>query len=152
FASEAIMVLECAAVNQHRFAVLTGQSQDGEVHSTKPLPPVILIRMLGIGRTVVMSFALTTVMYGDDITVPLEGGKIVIHNARFIRPDAEGQYIPELSFKIDNHTSAPWWALELQFHITGRCNGESRRWSFPATTSLGWSEDHIVGNAYRETE
>jgi hypothetical protein len=85
------------------------------------------------------------IMYGEDITIPLEGGKVVIRNAQFT-PAAT----PELSFKIENQTSQPWWTLTLRFDIAGTCDGKIHRWSVPATTSLGWSEDHFVGNAYRE--
>lgn len=90
-------------------------------------------------------------MYADDITIPLEDGKITLQDVHFIRVE-EGLYIPELSFKIENHTSSPWWVVKLHFDITGFCNGTPRRWAVQATTSLGWSAELIVGNAHRETE
>ena len=40
------------------------------------------------------------VMYGDDITIPLDHGAIVIRNAHFIRVE-DGSYIPKLSFNIE---------------------------------------------------
>ena len=100
----------------------------------------------------IVATAFAAIMYGDDISIPLEVGKILIQDAHFIRPDLDGKSIPELSFRIENHTPLPWWTIELQFQITGRCNREPRHWSVPATTSLGGDEDHVVGNVYRETD
>jgi hypothetical protein len=107
--------------------------------------------MLTTSRFLIVAALFGAAMPADDIAVPLEDGKITIQDVHFIRVE-EGSYIPELSFKIENHTSSPWWVLKLHFDITGICNGTARRWSIPATTSLGWSADLIVGNAYRETD
>jgi hypothetical protein len=85
-----------------------------------------------------------TMIGGDDITVPFEGGSIVVR-PQFIRGN-----VPELSFRIENHTSHPWWTMVLQFDISGVCNGEPKHWLLSAETSLGWSEDHYVANAYKE--
>ncbi len=102
-------------------------------------------------RFPIVAALLGAVAYGEDITLALDGGEIFIRNGRFIRVAESGSYVAELSFKIENHTSVPWWTVALQFNIVAMCNGTPRHWSIPATTSLGWSEDHIVGNVYGET-
>ena len=108
--------------------------------------------MCGLKRYAAVAAILPAIMYGENIIVPVEGGNIVVKDARFIRQDGDGHYLPELSFKIENHTAVAWWTVELEFLIIGRCNGEQRHWSISAKTSLGWSEDHIVGNVYKETD
>src|SRR2546425_1227699 len=42
------------------------------------------------------------------------------------------------------------WTMVLQFDISGVCNGEPKHWLLSAETSLEWSEDHYVANAYKE--
>src|SRR4051794_14834489 len=103
-------------------------------------------------RPFVFGVAFASLLCGDDITIPLDGGKFVIHDARFIRQDQDGKILPELSLRIENQSGVAWWTIELQFRIKGRCNDEPRQWSILAKTSLGWSDDHVVGNVYREAE
>lgn len=89
-------------------------------------------------------------MYGDDITLPLDDGEILIR-AQFIRRNRYGADVPELAVKIKNQTSSPWRTLKLQFDIGGLCNGEPRQWTLPVTTSLGWAEDHQLVKEYTDT-
>ena len=73
--------------------------------------------------------AMVVVYAADDITIPLEGGNLVIR-PQFIRVNGLARsYVPELSFKIKNETPMPWNTLKLQFDIGGFCNGEPRQWS-----------------------
>jgi hypothetical protein len=88
------------------------------------------------------------VMYGDDITLPLDNGNILIR-AEFIRQNEFGTYVPQLACKIRNQTSSPWVTLKLQFDIGGLCNGEPRQWTVPVVTSLGWAEDHQLVREYQ---
>src|SRR5712692_3103331 len=90
------------------------------------------------------------VLHAEDITVPLDDGSILIR-PQFIRVNQFGNYIPELSVKLKNQTSHPWRTIKLQFEIGGFCNGQARQWSVPATTSLGWAEDHPITNEYTDT-
>jgi hypothetical protein len=84
------------------------------------------------------------VMCANDITIPLEDGKIVIRDAHFIRVE-EGSYIPKLSFKLQNRTSSTWWEVKLHFDITGLCNGTPRHWSVEFSTSVVGGSDEILG-------
>src|SRR5690348_7023747 len=103
-------------------------------------------------RSAIIGSALPLFVFGADLRLPLEGGEIVFKDVTFIRVDADGKYLPELSFKVENHTALPWWSLEVQFRVSGHCNGKERNWVISATTSLGWSDDHIVGNVYNEED
>lgn len=69
------------------------------------------------------------------ITIPLDGGTVVIQDARFIRLDDFGDFVPELSFAIVNRTSSGW-SLKLQFDVSGSCGGGRREWSIPTTLTL----------------
>ncbi len=89
-------------------------------------------------------------MYGDDITLLLDDGDILIR-AQFIRQNEFGSYLPELAYTLTNRTSSPWRTLKLQFDIGGLCNGERRQWTVPVVTSLGWAEDHQLVREYRDT-
>ena len=89
---------------------------------------------------VILAAAFTAVTYGDAITLPLDGGDVLI-SAQFIRVNEYGSYVPELILKLENQTSAPWRTLKVQFDIGGLCNGEPRHWTLPISTSLGWAED-----------
>lgn len=91
-------------------------------------------------RYVILAAALTAAMYGDDITLPLDDGNILIR-ARFIHYEFN-VYVPELALSITNQTSSPWATLKLQFDIGGFCDGEPRQWTLPVVTSLGWAKDH----------
>jgi hypothetical protein len=62
-----------------------------------------------------------TLLYGEDITIPLEGGKISIRDSRVIRINQK-DLVPVLSFTAMNSTSADW-DLEMRFDIIGQCNG-----------------------------
>ena len=80
-------------------------------------------------RFMVVAALFGAVMYGDDITLPLDDGNIVIR-AQFIQ-QRYGNYVPELALKIKNQTSSSWRTLKLQFDIGGLCNGEPRQWTLP---------------------
>lgn len=69
------------------------------------------------------------------ITIPLDGGTVVIQDAKFIRLDHFGDFVPELSFVIVNRTSSGW-SLKLQFDVSGSCGGVRREWSMPTTLAL----------------
>ena len=106
--------------------------------------------MLRYVRFVIVAAAFTVVMYGDDITLPLDDGSILIR-AQFIRVNQYGSYVPELAFSLKNQTSSFWRTLKLQFDIGGICNGEPRQWTLPVVTSLGWAEDHQLVTEYTDT-
>jgi hypothetical protein len=106
-------------------------------------------RMLTI-RFLILFALFGAVMYGDDITLPLDDGNILIH-AQFIRRNEFGSYLPELAYTIRNQTSSPWRTLKLQFDVGGLCNGEPRQWTVPVLTSLGWAEDHQLVREYKDT-
>jgi len=91
-----------------------------------------------------------SVLYADDITLPLDDGTIVI-GAQFIRVNQYGTLIPELALKITNKTSSPWRTLKLEFDVGGTCKGEPRQWMLPVSTSLGWLEGHVVVKDYVDT-
>jgi anti-sigma28 factor (negative regulator of flagellin synthesis) len=71
----------------------------------------------------------------NPITIPLDGGTAVIQDARFIRLNDFGDFVPELSFAIVNRTLS-WWSLKLQFDVSGSCGGGRREWSIPTTMTL----------------
>jgi hypothetical protein len=89
-------------------------------------------------------------MYGEDITIPLDDGNIVIR-AQFIRSNGYGSDVPELVANIKNQTSSPWRTLKLRFDIGGLCNGEPRQWTLPVDTSLGWSGELPFVREYTDT-
>jgi len=93
---------------------------------------------------------LSEALYSEDITLPLQSGNILIH-AQFIRESQFGSFVPELALTIRNQTSSPWRTLKLQFDIGGLCNGETRQWTVPVITSLGWAEDHELVTEYTDT-
>jgi flagellar biosynthesis GTPase FlhF len=103
-------------------------------------------------RFLIVAALFGAIVYGDDITLPLDDGSILISRATFIR---DSQYtdskIPELLFLIANHTSSPWRTLKLQFDIGGLCNGEPRQWTLPVVTSLGWAKEFTVSKEYKDT-
>src|SRR5260370_11011662 len=101
-------------------------------------------------RLFVVSVLFLSVMYGDDITLPLDGGNIVIR-AQFIRVNKYGSFVPELAFKLKNQTSSGWRTLKLQFDIGGLCNGQPRQWAVPVVTSLGWDSSQEVVKEYTDT-
>src|SRR6266851_2284478 len=101
-------------------------------------------------RLLIVATLFGAVMYGDEITLPLDDGNIQIR-AQFIRPNGYGSDVPELVVKIKNQTSSSWRTLKLQFDIGGLCNGEPRQWTIPVSTSLGWTEDHQLVKEYTDT-
>jgi hypothetical protein len=101
-------------------------------------------------RFLIVAALFGVVAYGEDITLPLDDGSLVIR-AQFIRHDRDGPYVPELTLKLMNQTSSPWRTLKLRFEIGGLCKGEPRQWTLPVVTSLGWSEDHPLVKEYSDT-
>ena len=89
--------------------------------------------------------------YADDITIPLDGGRLVIRDAQFIRLNSYGLDIPELSFLMTNETSSAWLAIRLKFDIGGICNFEVHHWSFTADVAIGYLPDRPVIKTYAET-
>lgn len=84
-----------------------------------------------------------SVLLGEDITVPLDDGNLLIH-AHFIQRNEFDAYIPELTFQVENQTSSSWRTIRLRFDIGGLCNGEPRQWTRPVVISLGWLADQQV--------
>jgi len=109
--------------------------------------------MLGPMRLVLLVASFSAVAYGDDITIPLGEGSILIQGARFIRQSLAGggSLVPELSFTVINQTSSPWKAVKLQFDMGGICNGEPRRWSRIVVLVLGWMSGTQWTKEYKET-
>ena len=97
-----------------------------------------------------MAALFSSIVYADDITLPLDDGSIAIH-AQFIRITPYGNFVPELALKIKNQTSSPWRILKLQFDIGGLCNGEPRVWNLSVNTSLGWLDSQQVVKDYVDT-
>jgi hypothetical protein len=58
-------------------------------------------------------------VYGEDITIPLEGGNILIRDAAFTR--VAGSSSSGLSFTLVNNTTAGW-DLKLRLLFTSRCD------------------------------
>lgn len=94
-------------------------------------------------RFMIVAVMFGAVLYGDDITLPLDDGSIRLR-AQFLRINGFGTTVPELAVKIENQTSSLWRTLKLQFDIGGLCNGEPRQWTVPVVTSLGWTDDHHI--------
>lgn len=105
-----------------------------------------------MNQTAVLSLLalLVSPLRAGDIAVPLGDGKLLIRDVRFIALRS-GQTVPELYFKIENHTNMPWWEIQLNFTISGTCNNQNRKWVIPASLNVGYSEEHVVGNVYQET-
>lgn len=70
-------------------------------------------------RCLILTVLLGSAIYGEDITIPFEGGSFLIKEARFLRSSAT-KFIPEFYFRIFNNTSAGW-DLKLRLDITRRC-------------------------------
>jgi hypothetical protein len=109
--------------------------------------------MLAPMRLVLLVASFSVVAYGDDITIPLGEGSILIEGARFIRESLAGggSLVPELSFTVINQTSSPWKAVKLQFDMGGICNGEPRQWSRIVVIVLGWMSGTQWTKEYKET-
>jgi len=61
------------------------------------------------------------VLYGGDITLPLDDGNIVIRDARFVLVKTD---VREVSYTLINQTSSAWRTLKLQFETKADCNVE----------------------------
>ncbi len=95
-------------------------------------------------RLLVAALLFGSVLVGEDITLPLDDGNILVR-AVFIRVNEFGAYVPELAIKIKNQTSSPWSSLNLQFDMGGVCNGEIRQWSRTVLVGgLGYYADEPV--------
>jgi hypothetical protein len=92
--------------------------------------------------------------YGDsDIIVPLDEGRVVIQNPRFIRENISkgGPLVPELAFTLVNETSSSWSSIKLQFDMGGLCNGQPRQWAQSVAMSLGWMQDRPIVREFKDT-
>src|ERR1039457_2936146 len=69
-------------------------------------PALWMVAMLRSVRYVMVAAAFAALMYGDDITLRLDDGSILIR-AQFIRVNY-GSYVPELAFSLKNQTSSSW--------------------------------------------
>jgi len=92
-------------------------------------------------RYVILAAASAAVMFGDEITLPLDDGNILI-SARFIRVNGYGGYAPELALKLKNQTSAAWRRLKVQFDIGGLCNGNPANGPFPSAPA--WDGPKVI--------
>jgi len=82
-----------------------------------------------------MLVLLATGLYADDISIPLEDGKVIIH-ADFVWAPT-----PELFLELANQSGSPWETLKLDFEVGALCDGDPRQFSVPFIGSLGWSKD-----------
>ena len=73
-------------------------------------------------RSLVVAALFGAAMYGDDVTLPLTDGTIVIQDAQLIGPTVKSA-VPEFSFLITNRTSSAWDVISLQFDVKGTCRG-----------------------------
>jgi uncharacterized tellurite resistance protein B-like protein len=89
-------------------------------------------------------------MYGDDITIPLAGGSIVVENPQFIRNGGSGRNVPGLTFTLANRTSSAWMSLDLVFDITYVCNGEAHQRTEKVRVGLGWAKDALIKREYHD--
>jgi hypothetical protein len=117
-------------------------------------PMLVFYAMLRCVCYVIVAAAFTAVMYGDDITIPLEDGNIVIKDAAFVRSPRTyylRDSVPQLSFTILNNTS-DGWDLKLRLDITSLCNdgkGEAHQSSrtvqisLPPGASQLYSQDYL---------
>lgn len=101
-------------------------------------------------RYVILAAAFTTVMHGDDITIPLDGGSIVVENPQFIRKAGSGRNVAGLTFTLTNHTSSAWMSINLQFNITYVCSGEAHQRSEAVKVGLGWTKDAPIRKEYHD--
>ena len=88
-------------------------------------------------RSLILAASFRAVMYGDDITIPVDDGTILIQHAQFIRTFGTGYkiFIPELSFALTNKTSSEW-TLDIHFHIEGICGTKPQQWTQLVRTGL----------------
>jgi hypothetical protein len=99
----------------------------------------ILVNMLRCVRFVIVAAAFTAVMYGDDITIPLDDGSIVVSAAfhettelayKVVYPDIP---VYDLVYRIKNQTSSSWRIVRLRFDFGALCAGRPKQWSIPIT-------------------
>jgi len=85
--------------------------------------------------------ALPAVTHGADITIPLNGGAIVISAQvrettelayRIIHPESK---VYDFVYQIENHTSSRWRIIRLRFDLGGLCDGKPKQWSIPIVVS-----------------
>ena len=87
----------------------------------------------------------------------VDDGMLVVRDASFIRRNAKGAFIPELSFTLQNTTSSPWDKVALRFDLDGTCKSDitgsrlERHWKLPVLMSIGWSKEKPVTEQYSET-
>ena len=88
-------------------------------------------------RFLILATYFVAAMYGDDVTIPLDDGSILIQHAQFIRTFGTGYqiFVPELSFTLTNKTSSGW-TLDIDFHIEGICRTEPQQWTHLVRTGL----------------
>jgi hypothetical protein len=97
---------------------------------------------------VIVAAAFTAVMCGDDITLPLDDGSIVVgadfHETtelayKIVYPDIP---VYDLVYRIKNQTSSRWRIVRLRFDFGGLCAGKPKQWSIPITVSpLAYNKD-----------
>jgi hypothetical protein len=92
-------------------------------------------------RYVLVVAAFAAVLYGDDITIPLDDGSIVIRadfhkttelTYKILYPDIP---VYDLDYRIKNQTSSRWRIVRLRFYIGGFCDGTPKQWSVPVSVS-----------------
>lgn len=90
-------------------------------------------------RCLLLAISFVAFMYADDITIPLDGGSIVVENAQFIREirNSVSRNVAGLTFTLTNHTSSWWTSIDLRFDITYVCSGEVHRRSDTVKLALG---------------
>src|SRR5579864_9408275 len=86
-------------------------------------------------------------MYGnDDITIPLDGGSIIISDIQLTLPATtnNNDWKPDITFKVKNQTSSTWQILKFRFDVKGLCkvrqlmypvdqvHEEHRQWVIPS--------------------
>jgi hypothetical protein len=91
--------------------------------------------MLSI-RFLIVAAMFGAVAHGEDITLPLDDGNLVI-SVWFIQLNESGNYWPRLAVQIQNKTSSSWKTLKLKLDIGGLCNLKARQWTLPVLTGVG---------------
>ena len=101
-------------------------------------------------RYLLFAAAFATVMYGDDITIPLDNGSIVVENPQFIRKGGSGSNVAGLTFTLTNNTSRAWMSIDLLFNIRYVCSGEAHQRSQAVKLGLGWTKDVPIKREYHD--
>jgi hypothetical protein len=92
-------------------------------------------------RFLLLAASFRTVVYGDDITIPLDGGSIVIGAAfhktkelayNLLYPDIQ---VYDLVYSIRNQTDSRWRIVRLRFDFGGLCTGRPKQWSIPISVN-----------------